>query len=76
MNIFIKGNNSVSEQVYEQIKNQILSKQIPLNTELPSFRNLSKDLRISVLSTKKAYERLEEEGFIKLNEGNVYRVAK
>ena len=66
MNIFIdnKGNSPIYEQIYTQIKNQIISGALKANDALPSIRSLAKDLRISVITTKRAYEELEREGFI------------
>ena len=66
MNIFIdnKGNSPIYEQIYTQIKNQIISGALKENDALPSIRSLAKDLRISVITTKRAYEELEREGFI------------
>ncbi|MGG0668740.1 GntR family transcriptional regulator [Sporosarcina koreensis] len=60
--------NSSKEPIYNQIKDQI--KQLVLSGELkegdvlPSMRQLAKDLHISVITTKRAYEELEKEGFI------------
>ena len=54
----------IYEQIYTQIKAQILSGALPPGTALPSIRNLAKDLRISVITTKRAYEELEAEGFL------------
>lgn len=66
MNIILS--NSSQEPIYLQVKNQI--KQSILRDEmkegdlLPSMRRLAQDLRISVITTKRAYEELEREGFI------------
>lgn len=51
-------------QIREQIKEQILTGQIAENTVLPSIRQLAKDLGISVITTTRAYNELESEGFI------------
>ena len=59
-----KGGAPIYDQIYTQIKNQIISGQLGLDEMLPSIRNLAKDLRISVITTKRAYEELEKEGFI------------
>ena len=66
MNIFIdnKGTKPIYEQIYEQIKSQIISSELKENEPLPSIRSLAKDLRISVITTKRAYEELERSGFI------------
>ncbi len=66
MNLII--NNSSMTPIYEQIvvqmKNQIISGKLKPDEMLPSVRTLSKDLRISALTVKKAYDALEQEGYI------------
>lgn len=66
MNIII--NNSSMQPIYEQIvgqmKEQIMSGALKQDAALPSVRTLSKDLRISALTVKKAYDALEQEGFV------------
>ena len=52
----------IYDQIYSQIKDAILSGQVA--EALPSIRALAKDLRISVITTKRAYDELENEGFI------------
>lgn len=66
MNIFIdnKSNAPIYEQIYTQLKNQIINGTLKEDEALPSIRNLAKDLRISVITTKRAYEELEKAGFI------------
>lgn len=66
MNIFIdnKGGVPIYEQIYTQIKSQIINSSLKEDEPLPSIRNLAKDLRISVITTKRAYDELEREGFI------------
>jgi len=66
MNIFIdnKSNAPIYEQIYIQIKNQILNGILEEDEALPSIRNLAKDLRISVITTRRAYDELEKDGFI------------
>lgn len=66
MNIFIDNKSGVPiyDQIYSQIKNQIISGALQENEMLPSIRGLAKDLRISFITTKRAYEELEKEGFI------------
>lgn len=60
--------NSSKEPIYEQITNQIksliLTGDLLEGTALPSMRQLAKDLQISVITTKRAYEELEKAGFI------------
>ena len=65
MRIIINSSSMIPiyEQIIEQIKAQILSGELKENDNLPSVRTLSKDLRISALTVKKAYDSLEQEGF-------------
>ena len=66
MNILIdnKSGAPIYDQICEQIKSQIISGALKENEMLPSIRGLAKDLRISFITTKRAYEELEKEGFI------------
>ena len=66
MNLFIdnKSGAPIYEQLYTQIKNQILSGELQPEEAMPSIRGLARDLRISVITTKRAYDELENEGFI------------
>lgn len=66
MNIFIdnKSGAPIYDQIYSQIKNQIINGSLKENDMLPSIRGLAKDLKISFITTKRAYEELEREGFI------------
>ena len=54
----------IYEQIYTQIKNNILSGQLSPGDVLPSIRALAKDLRISVITTTRTYDELEKDGFI------------
>ena len=54
----------IYEQIVTQIREQILSGELEPDAALPSIRALAKDLRISVITTKRAYEELEQEGFL------------
>lgn len=54
----------IYKQIAEQIKGQILSGELREGEALPSIRRLAKELYISVITTKRAYEELENEGFI------------
>ena len=58
------GGQPIYDQIVSQIKAQILSGKLKEGDALPSLRALAKDLRISVITTKRAYEELEREGFI------------
>ncbi|PNV63953.1 GntR family transcriptional regulator [Clostridium sp. chh4-2] len=66
MNIIISNSNGkpIYEQITSQIKNEIISGHLSAGDPLPSMRMLAKELRISVITTKRAYEDLEREGFI------------
>lgn len=54
----------IYQQIYDQLKNAILSGELREGDMLPSIRALAKDLRISVITTKRAYEELERGGYI------------
>lgn len=66
MDILISNSSGVPlyEQIEEQIKSQILSGELAEGDALPSMRILAKDLKISIITTKRAYEELERDGFI------------
>ena len=66
MNIIIseKSNVPIYEQIMRQIKEGILNHELLPDEMLPSIRQLAKDLQISVITTKRAYEELEAEGMI------------
>ena len=54
----------IYEQIVEQVKNQIIQGRLSPGDPLPSMRALAQDLKISVITTKRAYGELEAEGFI------------
>ncbi|MDD2496123.1 MAG: GntR family transcriptional regulator [Tissierellia bacterium] len=54
----------IYEQITYQIKEEIIKGLLTENTVLPSIRNLAKELGVSVITTKRAYEELEREGYI------------
>jgi len=66
MNIIISnsGGRPIYEQIISQIKNMIVAGELKEGDALPSMRLLAKELHISVITTKRAYEELEREGFI------------
>lgn len=64
----------IYEQIKEQIKAQILSGELCENEMLPSLRQLAKDLKISVLTTTRAYSELDEEGYITSRQGKGFFV--
>ena len=59
-----KNGTPIYDQIYTQIKNQIISGELEPDSALPSIRALAKDLRISFITTKRAYEELEKDGFL------------
>lgn len=77
MNIQIK--NSSDDPIYLQIKNQIkyaiLNGELAEGDPLPSIRLLAKELRVSVITTKRAYDELEKDGFIHSVQGKGSYVA-
>ncbi|BDC00799.1 TPA: GntR family transcriptional regulator [Clostridium perfringens] len=66
MNIVVSNTSGVPiyEQIAKAIKNEILSGDLKENSALPSIRSLASELRVSVITTKRAYEELERGGFI------------
>ena len=66
MDLIISNANPqpIYEQVYSQIRSAILSGELREGDLLPSIRSLAKDLRISVITTKRAYEELERDGYL------------
>ena len=78
MNLFIdnKSGAPIYDQIYTQIKNEILNGNLQPDEALPSIRALARDLRISVITTKRAYEELEREGLIVTQTGRGSFVAE
>ena len=66
----------IYEQIQEQIKAEILSGERKAGDMMPSIRTLAKDLRISVITTKRAYDELEREGFVETVPGKGTYVAQ
>ena len=66
MEIIIRntGGQPIYEQIYSQLKAQIIAGALSPGEALPSIRALAKDLKISVITTKRAYDELEAEGFL------------
>lgn len=77
MDIFISNSsdNPIYEQIRIQIKNMIMTDVLKEGDLLPSMRLLAKELRISVITTKRAYEELEHDGFIETVTGKGSFVA-
>ena len=57
-------NQPIYDQIYSQIKAQIIAGKLSPGEALPSIRALAKDLKISVITTKRAYDELEADGFL------------
>ena len=77
MKIIIKNKSElpIYEQIEQQMKAQILDGSVPEDEQLPSIRQLARDLRISVITTTRVYNDLAEEGFIVSVVGKGYFVA-
>lgn len=71
MDIIISNSSDkpIYEQISSQIKNAILSGDLPTGSALPSIRALANDLQVSVITTKRAYSDLEALGFIETHQG-------
>lgn len=68
--------NPIYDQIASQIKNLIITGELNEGDALPSMRLLAKELRISVITTKRAYEELERDGFIETVTGSGSFVAR
>ena len=77
MKIIISNSSSVPiyEQIKNQIINQIMSNELLEGESIPSIRSLASDIKISVMTIKKAYDELESEGYIKSVQGKGTFVA-
>ena len=71
MKIIIKNGSPVPiyEQISNAIRDEILKENLKAGEKLPSVRNLARELSISILTVKKAYDELENEGFIESRQG-------
>ena len=78
MNIIITNSGGVPiyEQIAAQIKGLILGGELHEGDALPSMRALAQDLRVSVITTKRAYEILESEGLIEEHLGKAADIAR
>ena len=74
MKILQNSDIPIYKQIAVQFKEQIMNAEIKEGEYLPSIRGLAKDLKISVITTMKAYEELEAEGLIKAVQGKGYIV--
>jgi GntR family transcriptional regulator len=70
------SNLAIYEQIINQIKLSIMNKELKSGEALPSIRGLAKDLQISVITTKRAYEELEQEGLIYSISGKGFYVSE
>lgn len=59
-----KSNEPIYRQLYDALKNAVISGELAEDEPLPSIRAIAKDLRISVITSKRAYDELERDGFI------------
>ena len=77
MNVIVSnaGDRPIYEQIYLQLKGAILRGELREGDALPSIRALAKDLRISVITTKRAFDDLERDGFIYTVQGKGSFVA-
>ena len=62
-----RSGQPIYDQIYNQLRDQIINGTLAEDESLPSIRTLAKDLRISVITTKRSYEELEREGYIYYN---------
>ena len=78
LDIVISNSSQVHlyEQIESQIKNQIINLTLKPGEALPSIRTLAKELKVSIITTKRSYEELEKEGFIKTVVGKGTFVAE
>ena len=77
LKITLKNNRDkpIYEQIMTQIKENIISGQVKEQEQLPSIRSLAREVKISVITTKRAYEELEKEGLIYSIAGKGFYVA-
>ena len=71
LEIFINNHASkpIYEQIADQIKAMIMSDELHAGEAIPSIRSMAKSLHISVLTVQKAYDKLQDEGFIETTAG-------
>lgn len=74
MKILQNSGVPIYQQIAEQLKEEILSGKLKQGEYLPSIRGLAKDLKISVITTMKAYEQLAEEGLVTAVQGKGFYV--
>ena len=71
-----QGTLAIYEQIVNQLKNAIVTGELKTNEALPSIRALAGDLQVSVITTKRAYEELENEGLIRSVAGKGFYVCE
>ena len=74
MKIYQNSSEPIYKQIAAQLRDQILSGKLRGGDALPSIRGLAQDLRISVITTMKAYEELASEGLVTASQGKGYFV--
>lgn len=74
MKILQNSNIPIYQQIASQLQEEILSGKLKTGAYLPSIRGLAKDLRVSVITTMKAYEELERQGLVTAVQGKGYYV--
>ena len=74
MKIYQNSNEPIYKQIAAQLKEQILTGKLKSGDPLPSIRGLAQDLKISVITTMKAYEELSSEGLVTASKGKGYYV--
>ena len=74
MKIYQNSNEPIYKQIASQLREQILSGKLKGGDPLPSIRGLAQDLKISVITTMKAYEELSAEGLVTASKGKGYFV--
>ena len=71
-----QGTLAIYEQIVNQLKNAIVTGELKTNEALPSIRALAGELQVSVITTKRAYEELEQEGLIRSVAGKGFYVCE
>ncbi|MBP5362240.1 MAG: GntR family transcriptional regulator [Ruminococcus sp.] len=74
MKIYQNSNEPIYKQIADQLREQILTGKLKAGDSLPSIRALAQDLKISVITTMKAYEELSSEGLVTSSKGKGYYV--
>ncbi len=76
INILPQGTLAIYEQIVLQMKNAIVTGELKSGEAMPSIRALAADLKVSVITTKRAYEELEKEGLIRSVAGKGFYVCE